>query len=63
MNRKHKLSRNGTLPRLPKQAVPVIRSNDGGHLLNTAGVDPSLGWGDVWNVVKRGGGALLREFL
>jgi hypothetical protein len=62
MDKKLNLSQMRTLPRLPKQAEPVIRSNDGGHLANTDGVDPSWGWGDVFNIVRRGGGALLKEF-
>ena len=43
---------------LPLQAAPVHRSPAGAARNTGAGVEPSWGWGDVWDVVKNVGGVI-----
>jgi hypothetical protein len=38
--------------KLPIQAAPVERTIVGTPMANESGIDPSFGWGDVWNAVK-----------
>lgn len=44
---------------MPLQAAPINRTEPGAKLANGSGVEASWGWGDVWNVAKKVGGALL----
>ncbi len=38
--------------KLPIQSAPVERTIVGTPMANESGIDPSFGWGDVWNAVK-----------
>lgn len=45
---------------LPMQAVPVDRATTGGSAATGTGVEPSFGFGDIWDVVKTVAPTVLR---